>query len=108
MIELLRASDICVLPSFNEGFPRVIWEAMLQSLPCAVSRIPNIVADIGQRNIVVMFDPKSSDDMVNAIERIVEDDNLRRRLIASGRDYAEGIFAEGWEEQLVRILREWA
>lgn len=107
MLALLRSADVFTLPSLNEGFPRVIWEAMLQSLPCAVSRIPNIVADIGQRDVTLMFDPLDADDMTTALHRIITDGELRRRLIRKGNEYACQIFAESWDEQLSRVLREW-
>lgn len=107
MIELLRDSDIFVLPSLNEGFPRVVWEAMLQSLPCAVSRIPNIEADLGARDVAILFDPLNAVDMADALYRIAADGELRRRLIHNAHAYALEIFAEGWEQQLGRVLKAW-
>ncbi len=107
MLALLRSADVFVLPSLNEGFPRVIWEAMLQSLPCAVSRIPNIVTDIGQRDVALMFDPMDANEMAIALHRIITDGDLRRRLIRKGHEYACGVFAETWDEQLSRVMRVW-
>lgn len=107
MIELLRDSDIFVLPSLNEGFPRAVWEAMLQSLPCAVSRISNVEADLGPRDVAVLFDPLDAAGMADALYRIAADGELRRRLIHDGHAYACEIFAEGWEQQLGRVLKAW-
>lgn len=107
MMTMLRGADVFVLPSLNEGFPRVIWEAMLQSLPCAVSRIPNIEADIGQRDVALMFDPLDAEDMATVLYRIITDGELRRRLISNGHSYACNVFAESWDEQLGRVLKVW-
>lgn len=107
MLSLLRGADVFVLPSLNEGFPRVIWEAMLQSLPCAVSRIPNIVADIGHRDVALMFDPLDAEDIATALQRIICDADLRRRLIRNGHAYACDVFAESCYQQIARVLREW-
>jgi glycosyltransferase involved in cell wall biosynthesis len=107
MLALLRGADVFVLPSLNEGFPRVIWEAMLQSLPCAVSSIPNIWADIGHRDVALMFDPLDADDMANALYRIITDGELRRRLIHEGHAYACDVFGESWDQQLARVMLEW-
>jgi len=107
MLDLFRSADILVLPSLNEGFPRVVWEAMLQSLPCAVSRIPNIVADIGGRDVALMFNPLKAEEIADTLYRIISDGKLRRRLILKSRNYACEVFAEGWDEQLSRVLREW-
>lgn len=40
LFKLLQSSDIFVFPSYTEGLPRVVIEAMLNGLPCIVSDIP--------------------------------------------------------------------
>jgi glycosyltransferase involved in cell wall biosynthesis len=39
VIEILKSSDIYILPSIREGLPRSLMEAMACGLPCIVSRI---------------------------------------------------------------------
>lgn len=107
MLDLYWRADVFVLASLNEGFPRVVWEAMLQSLPCAISSIPNVVADIGERDVALLFDPGSERALAVALGRIVSDGPLRRELIRRSREYALEVFSEDWKEQLTRVTGAW-
>ncbi len=45
-------ADLCVLPSFTEGLPRVLIEAMGRSLPCIGSDVGGIPELLGPENVV--------------------------------------------------------
>ena len=47
MLEILKVSDIFVLPSFREGLPGALMEAMAAGLPCMASRIRGNVDLLG-------------------------------------------------------------
>ncbi len=68
--EEYRRADIFCLPSLYEGYPNVVVEAMSCGLPILCSRVyenPYIVEE-GQNGF--LFDPKSVDDIVNAIKKM--------------------------------------
>lgn len=78
--QLYRDADIFVLPSFHEGFPRVLYEAMLSSLPIittAVGSIPSVLADEKSALFVTV---DNSTILAEAICRLVDDANLRQKL----------------------------
>jgi len=69
--ELLRAFDVFLFPSVKEGLPFAILEAGMASLPViasAVGGIPEIITDM-QTGILVR--PKSSDEMIRALEYVL-------------------------------------
>lgn len=70
--EEYQKSDVFCLPSYYEGFPNVLCEAMSCGLPVLCSRVcdnPNIV---DEGNNGYMFDPHSINDMVSTIEKYLD------------------------------------
>lgn len=81
---LYRTARALVFPSLYEGFGIPPLEAMSFDCPvvCSgVSSIPEVVGDAA-----VLFNPRDRDSMQTAIERIVDDNELRHSLIARGRE----------------------
>lgn len=78
--EILRAIDVFILPSYWEGFPASILEAMIYSLPVIASNvggIPEIIQD-GLNGILIP--PKKPDALSDAIKRIINDRILSEKL----------------------------
>lgn len=55
--EIMRASDVFFFPSFQEGLPVALMEAMSAGLPCIVSRIRGNVDLIEENEGGLFFDP---------------------------------------------------
>ncbi len=92
LAEVYRQSLMLVFPSLYEGFGIPPLEAMSCDCPvvCShVSSIPEVVGDAG-----LYFDPRSPDALRSAIERVLNDTDLRRELVESGRRRV-GLFS--WE-----------
>ena len=77
--------DVFALPTLpGEGVPRVLLEAMAAGLPIvttAVAGIPSLVSH--ERNGLLVDDP-SAGAVAKAVQRVVIDGELRRRLIEAG------------------------
>ncbi len=74
---LLDKSDVFVLPTYVEGFPNALLEAMARGLPAICSRV-GAIPDSIQEDINGMLIPsKNTKALVNAIEKYV----LNRSLI---------------------------
>lgn len=83
--KLLGHADIFVLASFAEGLPVALMEAMAMEVPCVstfVAGIPELIRD-GLDGLLVP--PSSHHALAAALERLIDDANLRRSLAASGR-----------------------
>ncbi len=83
--DIYREVDAFVLPSFQEGLPIVIMEAMATELPVVVTRIAGIseLVQDGENGFVVP--PSDTDALVAAVRRLAEDPELRARLGAAAR-----------------------
>lgn len=71
--EIYKASDVCCFPSFREGLPVSLMEAMACGLPCAVSLIRgnmDLIDDNGGKS----FDPHNINSCVTAISSTLKCD----------------------------------
>ena len=82
---LYRETDIFALPSFAEGVPGVLMEAMAMEIPCVSTRItgtPELIRD-GVDGLLVA--PSNIEELAAAIARLAADPDLRLRLGQAGR-----------------------
>ena len=108
LLGLYRESDIFVMPTttYPEGFPRAILEAWASSLPVVATRvggIPGLVID-GHNGLLVS--PGSVDELRGAIQRIMNDGDLRRTLIRNGRESVRDFTGERQAQLAVTLLAE--
>lgn len=78
--ELLYASDIFCFPSFREGLPVSVMEAMAAGLPCIATDVrgtKDLLKD-GQNGILIS--PTDVKGAKNAIEKLLEDDVLQEKM----------------------------
>ncbi len=64
IINYLKISNYFVLPSFYEGFWKVLVEAQLAKLPILCSDIPTVKDIVNEKN-TILFDPHNIDDIKN-------------------------------------------
>lgn len=69
---IMNESDLLVLPSWYEGMPNVVLEAMAMGLPCVVSDIPAHKLLFGDQSGVLYFDPHSSQELGKTLAGIVD------------------------------------
>ncbi len=82
---LLAASDLMVLPSYYEGLPNVVLEAMRMGKPVVATAAPGtteVVADGRTGLLVPTHSPKA---LAQAIRTVIDDPELARRLGEAGR-----------------------
>ena len=65
---MYRMSDIFVLPSYSEGMPRCIWEAMANGIPVVSTMVGGIPYNIENRREALLVEPHSSEVIVSAIQ----------------------------------------
>ncbi len=103
--QILAASDVLVSASRAEPFGRVLIEAMAMGKPVVATRaggVPEIV-DEGRTGLLV--DPASSPQLAQAICRLLQDPDLRRRLGNDGQRRAKKRFsAEQHAREMGRVF----
>jgi glycosyltransferase involved in cell wall biosynthesis len=99
--------DALILPSWIEGLPLVVLEAMAQARPVvatAVGGTPEAVLD-GETGLLVP--PRDVPALAGALEQLVGDGDLRRRLGEAGRSRVEAHFsASAMSQRILEIYDE--
>jgi glycosyltransferase involved in cell wall biosynthesis len=79
---LLRHARVFAYPSFAEGFGMPVLEAMASGVPVVASDVAALAELAG--GAALLADPDEPQAIADAIERLLHDDELRRRLVAQG------------------------
>lgn len=77
-LELYRNSDIFILPSYNEGMPMVILEAMAFGLPIIATRIAGIPDIVVDNENGYLLNPGDVNGFVEKIELLALNPGLRK------------------------------
>jgi glycosyltransferase involved in cell wall biosynthesis len=99
--EILAAADLFVFPSFYEGLPGAVIEAMALGLPIVASDIEPVKETVEEGGNAILVKPASAVELASAIGRILKD---RQMAQAFGRRSRE-IFEERFtlDQSMVRL-----
>ncbi len=103
-----RASDIFVLASKSsfEGFPRVLWEAMANSLPIVSTNVGSIPEYVG--HFIDLVPPNQPELLAEAITKVLLDREYRKSIIKRGFSLAQDVTLEKQTRQLVTLIEDYA
>ncbi|OHC76681.1 MAG: hypothetical protein A3B62_07175 [Rhodospirillales bacterium RIFCSPLOWO2_01_FULL_65_14] len=104
LADLYRRCGVFVFPSTVETFGNPLVEAMASGAPIASSNtaaMPEIVGDAA-----VFFDPGKVDDMASAIDRLLNDDELRRDLGRKAVERAKGFSWAKTAKSTLAVIKE--
>lgn len=90
---LLRDTDIYVLPSYREGTPVSVLEAMSAGLPVVTTNAVGCRETAVHEQSGLLVPVKDAAALASAIERLIVDPELRRRFGRAARRRAEEVFA---------------
>ena len=102
--EMYRMADIYIIPSYHEGFPRTIWEAMANSLPVIATKVGSIPYFLCNRHDALLIDPKDSAQIAEAVDLLIEHCDLRQKLIRNGFGLASENTLEALTSKMVQLL----
>jgi glycosyltransferase involved in cell wall biosynthesis len=100
LAELYRGAVALLFPSLYEGFGLPALEALACGVPVLTSKVcslPEVVGDAG-----VFVDPRDVDSIVNGIERLARESDLRDQLRLRGMSHAKKF---SWAETAQRTWK---
>lgn len=102
---LLSQANAYILPSYNEGLPISILEAMSYKLPIVSTRvggIPEIVKD-GYNGFLI--DPGDKNAMKEAIDKLLVDEKLQKKMGEYSYEIVQKYFPQEVEKQLLDLYK---
>lgn len=88
----LQIMDAFVLPSWFEGFPFALVEAMIAGKKCLASNIPPHAECVGQRD-GLLFDASDDFGLAASLNRLSDEDPVLVRLAAEAVEFAKSKFS---------------
>ncbi len=85
----LRAADLFVFPSLNEGMPNVVGEAFASGLPCILTPFVGLPDDFGRAGSEYILAPHQGAAIAGAVCELLADADRRHELGRSARAWAE-------------------
>ena len=107
VMEALSQANILVLPSYTEGLPNVVLEAMALGKPVIASDVGAIaeILHIGsEQPCGIVIPPKDIDALANAIQILLENESLQNKMGMNGRKrFIENFSPEKTMRELKKI-----
>ncbi len=86
------SADIFVAPSYSEGTPLTVLEAMAAGLPIVASRVGGLPEILGPRQLTFLVAPGDVTALADRIHQLASDSNLRAELGEENREIVESNF----------------
>lgn len=104
--ERLGSADLLVLPSYDEGLPLVILEALGSGLPVVCTPVGSIPEVLTDEQEVLLVPPGDQEALATAIRRLVAEPELRRAMGRRGRAAFDARFSlRAFQDALFAIYR---
>lgn len=105
MPELMKSTDIFVMPSFREGVPRSILEAMDLGKPCVGSKTRGIADLIDEGLGGYICKPTDYKAFADAFNRLVDNPNLCKIMGKHNKNKAKGFSFEIVRQEYIDIYK---
>ncbi len=105
--ELLGLVDVFALPSYREGLPRSILEAMAMELPVVATDIRGCREAVIPNQTGLIVPPQNSEQLAEALGKILANKQLKEAFGKAGRQRVEAEYDERFVfERLAQCYRE--
>ena len=100
ILAFYRIADVYVQPSYVEGLPVALLEAMAMRLPSVSTNVYAIPEAIRHDETGLLIDAGDPNQLAEAVIRLWADEALRKRLAAAGREFVIAKFDERVASQI--------
>lgn len=103
--QLLAKSDVFVLPSYAEGLPMAMLEAMGWGLPVLSTPVGGIPEVLISNQNGILVNPGNIQELTEAMQLLLENEDLRINFGQSARKQVEPLNIEDYRSRLGNIYR---
>jgi exopolysaccharide biosynthesis WecB/TagA/CpsF family protein len=101
--ELLEKADVFVLPSYNEGLPMALLEAMSWSLPVITTPVGGITEVVTHNETGLLIEPGNIEQLAESMQTLIDDESLRLSLGNAARERANLLNLQDYTHELLNV-----
>jgi glycosyltransferase involved in cell wall biosynthesis len=101
--QLLREADAFILPSYNEGLPVAMLEAMAWELPVIMTPVGGIPEIVKHEKNGILVNPGDIQQITEAIETLIRDESLRLAMGKNARQQVASFDIHNYNNALLAI-----
>ncbi|MCG8316847.1 MAG: glycosyltransferase family 4 protein [Pseudomonadales bacterium] len=109
LMGVYRDNDVFVFPSHDEGFPRVLYEAMLARLTIVTTMVGGIGGLMSDGENCLEINVEDVESLVSSLEKLADDNVLRERLASNGSSTIVNVLSgnrQKHSELIVKYLKD--
>ncbi len=106
LFNFYRNSEVYILPSYHEGMPHAILEAMSQGTPVIASAIDGIKDIFTHEEDIIFIAPRNAESIKNAVLNLQSNPALVKRLLEKGLEKVRKFTREKQTELIVDLMRK--
>ncbi|HSC80574.1 MAG TPA: glycosyltransferase family 4 protein [Chitinolyticbacter sp.] len=91
--QLLSTATVLALPSYNEGLPMSILEALSFGVPVVSTTVGGIPDALGEDGAICLVEPGNVEALAAALLRVLDSDELQGALAERGRERVKAHFS---------------
>lgn len=100
---LYSNAECCVFPSSQEGVGLPIIETMACGIP-VVSAERGAIPEISGKN-VVLFNPDNTEQMAQSIEKVITDQDFRKKIVEEGLEWASTFTWQNTAKKVLEVIK---
>jgi len=94
LLDLYKRADLFVHVSLTEGVPQVLVEALACGTPIVATAVGGVSSALGDGKAGILVRPGDALALADAIETVVDDEELRARIVDYGRELVRDVTIE--------------
>ena len=106
VFDLLLTSDAFILPTFREGFARVLLEAAAVRLPIVATNVTGVREFARHEKEALLVEVKNSEALASAMIRLATDKKLANELAENALKHVEKFSLENVSKQYINIFNQ--
>ena len=105
LFQFFQKTDLFVLPSYHEGMPHAIWEAMSQGAPVISTPVGGVGDFFVDGEDLLFLKIRDSKSIVEAVQKLKNDKTLQSTLIKNGFKKSSNITIESQSEEIINVMK---
>lgn len=112
LLNVMKSSDVCILPSLSEGTPTVLFEALACKTPLIATRVGGISEVITHKDTGILIEPRNARAIADAVINLLQDNDTRQKLAEQGYSLIKSQYtidktASTLIEFFTMVLKQW-